>query len=103
MILKPSPSSTDNSFGFNLQDYDILKRAFVNTIKPKYPSSNISPNPRYTNNNLRDDFVTSIHGNRVFTYADSWKQIRLLHKQGVLELSLTFATENKLLFKEVRK
>ena len=47
--------------------------------------------------------MTSIHGNRVFISDDYLQQLHLLHEKEVLELSLTFAPENKLSFKEVRK
>ena len=47
--------------------------------------------------------MTSVSCTRDFTPADALKQLRLLNKQGVLEFSLTFATENKLSFKDVRK
>ena len=42
-----------------------------------------------------------MNGNCVFTYTDAPKQVHLLHKQGVLELSLTFAPENELPLKNV--
>ena len=47
------------------------------TIKPKSTASKIFSNPRYTNNNLRGTFVTSIDGTHVLTSADSLKQLRL--------------------------
>ena len=103
VFLKFTPSSPNPTFGFTFQYYRLLKRAFVNTIKPKYPASKIFSNPRSTNNKLRGDFVTSIHGNPVFTSADYLQQLCLLHKQGVLELSLAFTPGVKLSLKEVRR
>ena len=84
MLLNSTLSSPDPYFGFTLQDYGILKRAFVKTIRPKYPYSKIFSNPGTTNNNMRGDFSTSIHGTRVFTSSDYLKHLCLLHKQGVL-------------------
>ena len=93
MLLKANTSYTYSTFGFTLQ-YDYrLKRDFVNTIKTKYPDSKIFPNPRYTYNKLRGVLVTSIHSTRVFTSDDTLKHLCVLHDQGVLEFSLTFARE----------
>ena len=103
VILKPTPYYPDTTFVFTLHFCDLLKRAFVKTIKPKSLSSKIFYNHRSTNNNFRCSFVTSIHGNRVFNYADSLKQIHLLKDKGVLELSIRFALEKELSFKEVRE
>ena len=103
VLLKCTPYYTDPTFGFTFQYDDLLKRAFVKTIQPKYPASEIFSNPKSTNNKLRGAFVTSVHGTRVFTSADALKQLRLLHEQVVLGFSLTFAPEKKSPFKEVRK
>ena len=103
VILKSTPSSPDPTFGFTFQYDDLLKKAFVNTIKHKYPASKIFSNPRSTNNKPRGSFVTSINSTCAFTSADNLKQIRLLYEKGVLEFPLTFGPENKLSFKEVRK
>ena len=103
MILKSTPSYSDPTFGFNIQNDNILKTAFVETIKPKSLASKIFSNPIYTNNKPRGDFVTSIHGTRVVNSADSLKRLWLLHEKGVLELSFTFELENKLSLKEVSK
>ena len=91
MILKSTTSYPDPTFGFTFKDYDLLKRAFVKTIRPKSSTSKIFYNPESTNNNMRGPFVNSIHGTHVFTSADSLEHIHLLHEQGVLELSLNFA------------
>ena len=99
MILKPTPYYPDTTFVFTLHFCDLLKRAFVKTIKPKSLSSKIFYNHRSTNNNLIYAFVTLINGIRVLTSADSLKQLNLLHEKGVLEFSLTFAPENKLTYK----
>ena len=103
VLLKSTPYSTDPTFVSTFLDDDLLKRAFVKTIKPKSPSSKIFSNPRSTNNNLRGAFVTSIHGTHVFTSVDAMKQLCILHEQGVLDLSTSFTPENKRSFKEVRK
>ena len=58
VILKYTPYSSDIIFGFTLQNYDLLKRAFLNTNKTP-PASKISSSPISTNNNIRGDFVTS--------------------------------------------
>ena len=80
VILKYTPSSTDPTFGFTLKDEYLLKRAFVKTIKPKYPASKIFSNPASTNNNARGAFLDSMSYTRVFTSLDALKQILLLHK-----------------------
>ena len=97
--LKPNPYDLDPTFGLNFQDNDLPKRDFEKTIKPKYTASKIFSNPRSTKKKLRGAFVTSINVARVFTSADDLKKIRLLHRHGVLELSLNFALGNKLSFK----
>ena len=96
VLLKFTTYSSHPTFGFTFQNDDILKIFFVKTIKPKYPASEIFYNPRYTKNKLRGSFVTSIHGTRFFTSAGALKNIYILNEQGMLELSLTFALENKL-------
>ena len=75
VILKSTPYYPDPIFGFTLQDYYLLKRAFVQTIKPKSPASRIFSKPKSTNNKLRGAFVTSIHGTCVFNSADALKRI----------------------------
>ena len=103
VILKSIPSYPYPTFEFTYKDDDLLKRDSAKTVQPKYPVYSIFYNPRSTNNNLRCSFVTSIHGNRVFNSSDSLKQIHLLKDKGVLELSIRFALEKELSFKEVRE
>ena len=79
VILKSTPCYSDTTFGTNFRNDNILKRSFVNTIKPKSPASNIFFNPIYTTNNIRGAFLNSIHCTYVFTSADTLKHIRILH------------------------
>ena len=64
VLLKSTPSSLDPTFGFTFKYDDLLKIAFVNTIKPKSPYSNIFSNHRSNNNKLRGNlllqFVVSV-------------------------------------------
>ena len=82
MPLKSIPYSPDPTFGFTLQENDLLKITFAKNNQPKYPASNIFSNPRSTNNKPRGASTTSMYGTRVFTSADTPKQLHLLHKQG---------------------
>ena len=61
------------TFILTFQDADLLKISFVKTIRPKHLASKIFSNPGSSNNNLRDNFVTSINGTRVFTSYDALK------------------------------
>ena len=82
MLLKSTPYSPDPTFGFTLQENDLLKITFAKNNQPKYPASNIFSNPRSTNNKPRGASTTSMYGTRVFTSADTPKQLHLLHNQG---------------------
>ena len=64
VLLKPTTSYPDPTFGFTFQDDYLLKRDSINTIKLKSPASKIFSNPGSTNKKLRGAFVTSIHGKK---------------------------------------
>ena len=84
VLLKSTPYYSCPTFGFTLQKYYLLKVAFIETIETKSTASNIFYNLRSTNNKPRGNFVTSIHGTRVFTSYDALEHIFLLNEQGVL-------------------
>ena len=84
VLLKSNPSSSDLNFGFTFKDADLLKRAFVNTIKPKYTDSKIFSNPISTKNKPRGAFVDSINDTYAFTSSDVLKRICILNDQEML-------------------
>ena len=74
VIIKPNTHSSGPTFGLTLQNDDLLKISFINTIQPKYISSKIFSNPGSTNNKLRSAFVTSIDSWELCTHLWWWSE-----------------------------
>jgi hypothetical protein len=96
-------NNADPTFGFELAEDELHDRVYVKEIAAKSCASTIFNNLKASRKKLSGVFITHLNGNPVFSQADALLQLKSLQDQGVLEFSITFAPEKKLLGKELKK